>query len=405
MRRRVLRMCICLLLLICLPAVVFWKKARAHASTGRYPATYLKSWDPRKAADYLDRREVWWQYWPAAQMSHKTTCISCHTVVPYAIVRSSLGRELFEPGMPAPQKVLMASVETRVDNWSEMPPFYSDSVYGPGKTAESRATEAVLNAVILASYDAQHGHLRSITRTAFDEAWALQEETGENVGGWKWQNFHLAPFESVESGYLGAALLMLEIDRAPDGYASEAQIQEHLIQLRNYLRIHYARQPLLNQIYILWLSSMEPGLLTVDERTLLLNAVRSHQQPDGGWTLSSLDPQGGKSRLARLKHRFIEFANPVESDGYATGLVVMALEAIGMRRDERTLGGGLDWLDRHQESDGSWQAYSLNGWPDPKSDVGRFMRDAATAYAVMALENSPLKSIANREPRADGSSQ
>ena len=396
---------ICLLLFISASARVLWKIAREHAPTVPYPATYLKRWDPRRAADYLDRREVWWQYWPAAQIDHKTTCISCHTVVPYAIVRSSLGQELVEPGMPEPQRVLMASVEKRVHNWSEMAPFYSDSVYGPGKTAESRATEAVLNAVILASYDAQQGHLRSISRTALDEAWALQEETGENAGGWKWQNFHLAPFESVESPYLGAALLMLEIDNAPDGYAGEPQNQEHLVRLRNYLRTHYARQPLLNQVHVLWLSPKEPGLLTVADRTALLNDIRSHQQLDGGWNLSSLDPQAGKSRLAQLKQWLIAFANPVESDGYATGLVVIALEATGMSRNDKTLEGGLTWLRNHQESDGSWRAYSLNARLDPESDVGRFMRDAATAYAVMALENSPLKSIANGERTSDGASQ
>jgi squalene-hopene/tetraprenyl-beta-curcumene cyclase len=330
-------------------------------------------------------------------------CVSCHTVVPYAIVRSSLGRRLFEPEMPAPQRILMASVETRVQNWSSMPPFYSDAVYGRGKTAESRATEAVLNAVILASYDAQHGHLRSVTRTAFKEAWALQDEPGENRGGWKWQNFHLAPFESVESGYQGAALLMQAVKNAPDGYAREPQIQEHVIRLQEYLRGHYAQQPLLNQIYILWLSPKVPGLLTTIERTLLLNAIQSHQEPDGGWILSSLDPQPATSRLARLMHQFAGVARPVESDGYATGLVVMALKATGTNPGNKALRGGLDWLERHQEADGSWRANSLNGRPDPASDVGRFMRDAATAYAAMALENSPL-TIANSE-RNDAASQ
>jgi squalene-hopene/tetraprenyl-beta-curcumene cyclase len=391
---------ICLLLMGSVFAIFLWRMSRTHIPAGNHPVTYLKSWDRRRAADYLDRREIWWQYWPASQMSHKTICISCHTVVPYAMVRSSLSQELYESAMPAPQKVLMASVETRVGHWSEMSPFYPDS-FGPGKAAESRATEAVLNAVILSSYDAQRGRLRPITRMAFDEAWALQEKTGENEGGWKWQNFDLAPFESAESSYLGAALFMLQIHSAPDGYASEPQIQEHLVLLRKYLQTHYGQQPLLNQIYILWLHPMEPSLLTGTDKAALLNSIRSHQRSDGGWKLSSLDPRGGKSWRARLKQRFVDFVDPVESDGYATGLVVVALEKTGMRRNDEMLARGLDWLERHQESDGSWQAYSLNAKRDPQSDVGRFMRDAATAYAVMALENSPFKSIANKEPGAD----
>jgi squalene-hopene/tetraprenyl-beta-curcumene cyclase len=146
---------------------------------------------------------------------------------------------------------------------------------------------------------------------------------------------------------------------------------------------------------------MEPSLLTGTDRAALLNVIRSHQRSDGGWALSSLDPRGGKSWKGRLKQRFVKLVDPAESDGYATGLVVVALEKTGMRRDDKMLTRGLDWLERHQESDGSWRAHSLNTKLDPQSNVGRFMRDAATAYAVMALENSPFKPIANKEHGTD----
>lgn len=371
-----------------------WRTKYASA-TAVPPINYRTSWNPQAAADYLDRREVWWQNWPGAKVDHGTICVSCHTVLPYAMTRSALGQELHEAAVPAPEKIMIANVEQRVAHWSEMVPFYSDAVDGPGKTAQSHATESVLNAVILTSCDAKSGHLRPITRTALDEAWELQEKSGEIAGGWKWEDFHLAPFESADSAYLGAALLMQVVENAPDGYASEAQIQENLQLLQQYLRSHYAAQPLMNQLYILWLSPKVPALVSAAERKTLLDAVERHQRADGGWSLSSLDPvsrmEGDKWR--RLKQQFkeqvMETVKPAESDGYATALVVLVLEESGMSLQEGTLRRGLEWLERHQASDGSWRTSSLNIKIDPSTDLGRFMSDAATAYAVMALENQP----------------
>jgi Squalene-hopene cyclase C-terminal domain len=67
---------------------------------------------------------------------------------------------------------------------------------------------------------------------------------------------------------------------------------------------------------------------------------------------------------------------------------VLVLEELGTIQQDPMLVHGLHWLERHQGSDGSWRAESLNEKHDPQSDVGRFMTDAATGYAVMALEVS-----------------
>ena len=172
----------CLSLAVCLTAISLWRATPVHGASPTSPKT-VAVWNRQTAAAYLDSREVWWQQWPRAQKDHGTLCISCHTNVPYAMARPALRRELNETKMADPEKIMIDSVEKRVSHWSEMIPFYSDAANGPGKTAEAHATEAVLNAIILASYDAHQDHLRSITRTAFDAAWALQQTTAKPVDG------------------------------------------------------------------------------------------------------------------------------------------------------------------------------------------------------------------------------
>ena len=45
------------------------------------------SWSGKAAAAYLDGRMVWWMGWKVAARDHETFCVSCHTVVPYAMAR------------------------------------------------------------------------------------------------------------------------------------------------------------------------------------------------------------------------------------------------------------------------------------------------------------------------------
>ena len=327
------------------------------------------------AAKYLDDRQTWWQNWPRAQKDQGTVCVSCHTQLPYAMARPLLQRELGETGMTPANKVMMDSVEKRVSHWSEMIPFYSDEKSGPGKTVEAHATESVLNAVILASYDTAQGHLRPITRTAFDNAWALQQDKGEWNGAWIWQNFHLGPWEGEESGYQCAALLMATVLNAPDGYANEPAVKPHLDRLRAFLRRDYASQPIVNQLYVLWASAKEPALLTSAERKTLLATLQDQQQADGGWNTTNMDERDRKD----------DSPAPTESDGYATGIAVLAMEKAGIPSRDPVLRRGIEWLSTHQQANGTWTALSINKKRDPSSDPALFMQDAATAYAVLAL--------------------
>ncbi len=370
---------VCLVLSVAAVGCFLARTTTVHGAASGAVDAPARAWNKRAAASFLDERETWWQAWPRAQKDHGTLCISCHTVVPYAMVMPELQRDLGEAVMTPPETVMLASVEKRVNDWTEMLPFYSDEKYGKGKAAESRATEAVLNAIILSSYDRAQGQLRPVTRMAFAELWELQESDGPLAGAWKWQDFHLGPWESTESGYQGAALLMVEAVNLPGGFAREAETREHLDRLRDYLRRNYASQPLVNQLYVLWASAKEPKLLSRAEREALVTALRTQQQIDGGFRTASLD----------VRERVDHTVQSTASDGYATGVVVLALEAIRVPRQNPLLTGSLDWLVRHQQSDGTWTAASLNKQRDPASDPALFMTDAATAYAVLALEHRP----------------
>jgi hypothetical protein len=343
-------------------------------------ATTVAGWDRQAAARYLDSREVWWQSWDRTQKDHGTYCISCHTQMPYGLARPILRQELGEPAPSGAERAMLDSIQKRVRMWKDVEPFYLDAKYGAGKEIESRNAESVLNAVILSSYDQRQGHLSDTTRTAFDNAWALQSKTGPVAGAWVWQNFHYTPWESPESEYHGAALMALAVGNAPDNYRDNLKIAANLEALRGYLTSHYDAQPLLNKIVTLWASKRFPGLLTREQHSELLADLATRQHQDGGWSLSDL------GTWERVDNTPLE----TRSDGYATGLIVRVLEENSV--PDSHVKRGLEWLVANQDkTTGAWPAWSLNKNRDPKSNIGQFMSDAATSYAVLALEeNRPL---------------
>jgi squalene-hopene/tetraprenyl-beta-curcumene cyclase len=380
------RIAYCLLFFMLFAAsFAIWRIARVNHDHGTDAQDVNVAWNPGFAESYLDSREVWWQNWPSARMDHGTVCVSCHTVLPYALVQPELRRELGVKGMTAPEQAMLASVEKRVADWSQTTSYYTDALDGPGKTQESRATESILNAVILSSYDAVQGHLSPMTRLAYDQAWALQLKTGEDAGGWRWQNFHQAPWESSESAYQGAAMMAIAVGEGPDNYAGASAVRDNLDLLKQYLRRKYDAQPLMSRLYVLWASAQMPGLLTEDQEAQLLDEVASLQLSDGGWALTSLDEQSRKHAYLDTWKRLTRTG---KSDGCATGLVVLAMETAAVKQHERMEQQGLQWLEKHQTKDGSWRAVSMNGTRDAYSDIGRFMNDAATGYAVLALEKA-----------------
>ncbi|MGA8740335.1 MAG: hypothetical protein WB561_04015 [Terracidiphilus sp.] len=343
------------------------------------PASATPTWSPTAAANYLDSRETWWQGWDRAHKDHGTLCVSCHTQASYALARPVLRGPAGERAPSAQEQVMLASVEKRVREWKDMQPFYSDAVYGAGKEIESRNAESVLNAIILTNYDAPLGHLSERTRMAFDHAWELQSKSGPDAGAWVWQNFDYTPWESKESQYHWAALMALTVGSAPDRYMDDPKIAANLAALRGYLRGHYDAQPLVNKIVAMWAGKYFTGILTNDQIRTLVDQVSRLQHGDGGWSLAELGTWKRRDNT------------PLEtrSDGYATGLVVLALEESPLTSDKKPhIARGLAWLEANQDKNtGAWPAWSLNKNRDPNSDVGKFMSDAATSYAVLALED------------------
>src|ERR1700691_1277020 len=215
------------------------------------------SWDPKTAAAYLDYREQWWMEWTGAARDRGTFCISCHTALPYALARPALRAALAEQGPSVNERRLIENVTKRVRLWKDVGPYYSDQGYDH-KTAESRGTESVLNALILASYDAPSGQLSEDTRAAFDRMWAMQQTTGENAGSWPWLQFDQEPWEANDSAYYGAALAAMAMGMAPGNYASSPEIQSNLTGLRDYLNRESSAQSTINGVFLLWAPTKLP---------------------------------------------------------------------------------------------------------------------------------------------------
>ncbi len=301
------------------------------------------SWDPKTAAAYLDYREAWWMGWQGAARDHGTFCVSCHTALTYALARPALRTALAEQGPSVNERALIENVTKRVRLWRDTGPYYGDQGYDH-KTAESRGTESVLNALILANHDAQLGTLSDDTRAAFDNMWALQQTTGDNRGSWPWLQFDQEPWEANDSGYYGAALAAMAVGTAPESYKSTPEIQNNLKLLREYLNRESTAQSPFNRVFLLWASAKLPGLLQPEQQKAIVNEVLSKQQSDGGWRLASLTWRWKGWSLRGLVNMWIrEDGTPMEgkSDGVATGLITLVLEEVGVSRDNAQLKHGL----------------------------------------------------------------
>lgn len=368
----------------------------AGGAAAQHVAPGPGGWSREGAATYLDdRMDVWFTTVTKLRTGQgEAACVSCHTVVPYALARPALRRAM-HVRPPTPQEArLLDGVMRRVGTYDAHQPYYD---FNDRKKVESRGTEAVLNALILAAAGAERdgGEPSEPTRRAFQRLW----ETQRPDGAWDWLDFGLEPLESTGATYYGATLAALAVGTAAGSSSTaSAAAAEGTRRLRAHLTEHYAAQNRFNQVWALLASTRWPDVLARAVRDALIADLRAVQGDDGGWSLSGM----GGWRWNKPAWRAWPPGTPdpallAGSDAFATALIVYTLRSAGVPAADPAVAGGVRWLKAHQQPVhigervyAAWRSHSLNHDREhggPRGEPWRrfFMSDAATSFAALAL--------------------
>jgi len=185
------------------------------------------------------------------------------------------------------------------------------------------------------------------------------DHSPSNEGGFK---LNLDPWESEGSEYSTATMVAIGAARAGEKAPS----------LTKYLKREFPNQPLHHKVMALW-----AGVLDKPMRDSLLDDIWKLQAPDGGWTDEALGPW--QARPAKPDTQGA-------SSAYATALITFALQQAGAGCSDPRSERARKWLKAHQSAEtGAWSSPSMNKkFPEGSMQI-RFMDDAATGFAVMAL--------------------
>jgi squalene-hopene/tetraprenyl-beta-curcumene cyclase len=320
-------------------------------------------WSPKLAAQYLDSRQKEWFAWPAAKI-YGGPCISCHTGVTYMLARPALRRVLRESEPTVYEIGLVDALVARVGIGLK------DALKTQKEPAASQGigVEAIFAALFL---DPE----KPAARQAWERLWSMQCHEGAAKGSWPWFNFNSDPYETADSGFFGASLAALAISATSPEYQARPEIKERVAELITYLRTATPAQPLHNRLLLLWAAAKLPAAVR-DARQSIIDETLEKQQPDGSWTIAALGPW--------KDHPAAPPANGASA--YATAVAAFSLEQAGVPRTDPKLKKALDWLRAKQDPQfGYWAADSMNKVREPGAMPEGFMRDAATAFAVLAL--------------------
>ncbi len=354
------------------------------ATSGVRGASEVPAWSKPEAASYLARRTSAWLTWGGSARGAGTACISCHTGLPLTLSLAALSRSNSLNVAVTADAQLMGDVRKRVQDWAAIESatggqngtaqcFYTD------KMPSSLGTESVMNAVALADYDHSRGRvmLGATTRLALEYMWQQQQPNGS----WQWLEFGLSPWEH-DGVYYGASLAALAVGLAGPHYYHNSSVQPKVSVLKRFLHTGFDKARLHDATVCLLASTYLPGLVTKPERDELVKRLELAENADGGWSLHSLGTVG--SQQSQWSNPGTYPSNSV-SDGYATGLVIWTLKRLRLPGTAPTIERGIQWLVTHEQH-GSWPADYINGLRDPHTMEGRFMRDASSGYAVLALQ-------------------
>jgi len=313
----------------------------------------VPAWQTDAATSYLDQRSALW-------FSQRDCALSCHTTHPFMLASGSLGMA------SGTGSALYDAISARVASFPDVKVWYGSS---STKTSESLGTEAILNASAIIAYDSISGSLSDVGRSALTKLWDQQHSDG----GFSWLDYDLAPWETRDAAYYGAALAAMAVGNAPDDYAANEAPPAALDSLRGYL-VANSSMNAHRRVMLLLAAAALDGILSDDETAMLSDELLAQQGEDGGWNLASL---GSWTRVDGSPN---DTSNG--SDPYATGLLLYALREGGVGTDDPRLQQATQWLVDHQDASGQWWGRSLNR--DAALNQG-FADDAATAWAVMGL--------------------
>jgi squalene-hopene/tetraprenyl-beta-curcumene cyclase len=317
-----------------------------------------------KGAAYLDARVDTWLTTPNPIKTTAKCAMTCHTTFSYLLARSSFAGHAKTSAADRARAELEARVAAGTAGTAL--PFYGSQADQKGK--ESHATESVLNAAALALDDVNSGHdLSASSKSALERMWTLQRSDGT----WDWLEFGLEPWETRND--FGAALAALVTGSIPENATPKqaagttkvvSYLQKRLTATSDTIVLH-------DRTVVLWASGSLKTLLQPGQADAIARELVATQLADGGFSLGAW----GRGELASDVK--------TKSDGYATGLAILALckgTPEGTKRAD--VKKGLAWLAKHQAQDGSWPGQSVNS---TSSRANGFMTDAATAYATLAL--------------------